>query len=66
MIKTFLGKPFAFWLEMDRRLKSDPAFDQKDKLLQENMVLLAKVAYYERCIKEMSEFGHLADQHAPK
>lgn len=51
-ITTFLGEPVSYWIELQRRAETLDCV----KLISEIADLYSKVGFYERRIKELSEF----------
>lgn len=49
---TFLGKPFRYWMELQQRVNEL----NYEKLMDDIVILSAKVSFYESRIKELSEF----------
>lgn len=49
---TFMGHPIRYWIELEKHAQELNAVE----LLEEIAGLYAKVGYYEKRVKEMSEF----------
>ena len=53
MTEFFLGHPVIYWIELERRAKTEGGLSTP-RLLDEIAALRAKVSFYESRIKEMA------------
>ncbi|HEX7953963.1 MAG TPA: hypothetical protein VF523_12915 [Burkholderiales bacterium] len=56
----FLGKPYSYWIEIQKRLDSHPDSMNVEHLLSELIVANAKVRYYEQQLDRMIEYKKAA------
>jgi hypothetical protein len=62
MSESFLGKPYEYWLEVQRRIDEINVEHLLDALIVAN----AKAAYYERLLDQAAEYRNRVDTFGKK
>jgi len=60
MVATFLGEPYEYWMELQKRIERDPNSMEVKHLLKDLISANSKVLYYELQIQRMNNYREAA------